>query len=235
MGASSGPKGRLRRDRQILSWVLGLGLGGVTFTLTARFEGLYWWIWATVGRLVLLGICVIIVLGVVRWRDEGFRRFAIETVLIAVLCTAIGSILMPVSSGRGSGLRTHQLSVCKQLARAIEMYVSDHDGHGPPADWARSVSKYGPPIEYPKEGISFAFNARLIGRDFSKLEEPANTVLLFESRLPAGSVGTFLDASVPQGVERVALAFGDFHVKRVARNEMLELRWAPIFGAKRRE
>lgn len=106
------------------------------------------------------------------------------TVLVAVVALFV---FWPVYGGDERGPKTHCLSNVKQLAVAMQIYMSDADERLPAHGWLPELVPYmrnEEPLTCPevlpaKHG--YAMNVALMGIDGVKVKEPARAILFFET------------------------------------------------------
>jgi prepilin-type processing-associated H-X9-DG protein len=118
------------------------------------------------------------------------------------------------------------LSNLKQMAVAVMMFEGDADDvlKVTATNWLDKISPYLRSRDILKcpedtEGpVSYSLNAKLIGKSAVAIEDPANTVLLYEGK---GGQLVFRH----QG--RAAVAYADGHAKLVNEADAKKLRWNP--------
>lgn len=109
----------------------------------------------------------------------------------------------------------------RQLATAFHMYAADFDGSLPVEQWVEWTKAYRDdndvlfrPSE-PGLPVGYAMNEKLIGAKLADIEEPAETVVLFESNIGGGNPVGGPEAVPEEGVHNggIMCGFVDGHVK----------------------
>jgi uncharacterized protein (DUF983 family) len=148
------------------------------------------------------------------------------------------AILFPVfNQARGKARQASCLAFIRQVDMAVLRFADDHQGKLPDADhWADEIMPYVPnkhvfhcPDQLNKEALSgYAFNRALSGKNIADLDNPADTVLVFESDQGWNASGDIsaLPAQ-PRHNRGDNYGFGDGHAKWVARDEASSLGWEP--------
>jgi prepilin-type processing-associated H-X9-DG protein len=103
------------------------------------------------------------------------------------------------------------------------MYAQDHDEHYPKANaWEEALQPYLKDASVlhcpddPKPGTSYAMNMKLSGVSMARVEDPANTVLFYEST-SQGKNGHGVGEDVAWWHSgQTAVAYADAHVKLVS-------------------
>lgn len=128
-------------------------------------------------------------------RSNSTVIWVVVIVAVAAFCIVLllvaAAVLFPVfSQARYAAQTTACLSEIKQLNLAIQMYTVDNEGRYPSAeDWYTRAVAQGPKPRYQcpavaKEqpsGVGFALNKELADLFDTSLEDPRQTVLVFES------------------------------------------------------
>lgn len=109
----------------------------------------------------------------------------------ALLCIT-ASIVMPILKSASTSRETQQcLGNLRRLSRAMMLYTDDNDGKMPGQDWNKDLSKYEPdevmfacPHQRRVDPSSsgYALNKALAGKVMKDIENPGQTVMLFDSR-----------------------------------------------------
>ncbi|MCX7597787.1 MAG: hypothetical protein N2512_02820 [Armatimonadetes bacterium] len=118
----------------------------------------------------------------------------------------------------------------KQIAAGVLMYAQDHGDTLPKADWVPALRPYlnndrlfTCPTR-PHQPIGYAFNKALLGASLLKIERPAETIMIFESKLAGESpVGGADDVPI-EGVHDggICAVFVDGHVEWMSVNDARE-------------
>ncbi len=152
-----------------------------------RFWEMFSHEWA--GR-VLLCLLSVIVLAIVcaQWAKrrptpvtKRVNRAANTALVLGILGFLASQMHLPcaVIASRKSQCYSH----LRRVANDLTLYTVDNDGrYCPGSDWDKLV-KDPADLKCPSADgpVSYAFNQRLLGFDSSKLEDPANTVLVFDA------------------------------------------------------
>lgn len=118
----------------------------------------------------------------------------------------------------------------KQIAMGVLMYAQDFDETLPKADWVPALGPYLKNDRIfvcparPHQRCGYAFNKALLGASLAKIEEPAETIMIFESKLDGESpVGGADDVPI-EGIHDggICVAFVDGHVAWMDVNEARE-------------
>jgi prepilin-type processing-associated H-X9-DG protein len=131
-----------------------------------------------------------------------------------------------MTSARTAAKSTVCLSNVKQLTLAVIMFEGDEDDvlKVTAANWLDKIKPYMKSTEIlrcPEDAVgpvSYSLNPKLIGKAATSIEDPANTVLLYEGK---GGQLVFRH----QG--RAAVGFADGHAKLVTEADAKKLRWNP--------
>ncbi len=109
----------------------------------------------------------------------------------AMLCI-FASIVAPILSSAGASRETQQcLGNLRRLSRAMMLYTDDNDGKMPGQDWNKDLAKYEPDevmFACPHQrrvdpnSSGYALNKALAGKVLKDIENPGQTVMLFDSR-----------------------------------------------------
>lgn len=135
-----------------------------------------------------------------------------------------------MQKARAKAERETCMSNLKQIALAALMYAQDWDETLPKADWVPALRPYMNNDRLfvcparPHQPIGYAFNKALLGASPAKIERPAETIMIFESKLAGDSpVGGADDVPV-EGVHDggICAAFADGHVAWMDVNEARE-------------
>lgn len=131
-------------------------------------------------------------------------------------------ILGPMfGQAREKALQTACASNLKQLGLAAMMYIHDHDETLPDVTWAEDLFPYTKNRQIytcpkrPDLPVGYAINAAVVGVAMADIENPAQTVLFFETSIEdENPVGTSEDIP-PEGVHNggINVGFVDSHVK----------------------
>lgn len=130
------------------------------------------------------------------------------------------------ASAKKAAKKTACLSNIKQLATAVMIYLADHDDRFTmnPSKLKAALNPYTKndnlwicPLT-PKSGAAYGFNAKLLKKTSTDIEDPFNTVMMYE-----GSKGK-LDF---KHAGYAAVAFADGHAKMVNAEASKKLRWNP--------
>lgn len=131
---------------------------------------------------------------------------------------------------RAKAERSSCMSNLKQIALAVMMYAQDNNETLPPEDWVPALRPYlmndrifACPTR-PHQPVGYAFNKSLLRTPLHKIQNPAETIMLFESKLADDSpVGSAEDVPV-EGVHEggICVAFADGHVEWLNVNEARE-------------
>ncbi len=158
------------------------------------------------------------------------------TSLVMLLIFLLMAVLTPaIGRARGTARSVMSMNNAKQLCLAMHLYCGDYDGPFPPAgNWPEVLSDYiedegilNSPFN-PNTGRAYAMNAQLNGRKLADVQNPALTVLVFESRFgspPSG--GPDLLPDEPRGPNGYVICFVDGHVEFIRPEKIDELIWTP--------
>lgn len=132
---------------------------------------------------------------------------------------AIWSLLAPMMAG-GREAGGPQARNCRErlrvLAGAFWKYAQDHDGTLPGENWVEAITPYLETPDLlrcparPEQQVGYAMNEKLVGAVIEELEEPEETILLFDTWLddpaPVGGPEAVPDAGIhDEGVNAVYL------------------------------
>ena len=115
-------------------------------------------------------------------------RFAVQIIMV-VVAIYIATLTSLMCRPRGDSPRSC-LDNVRDLARALDLYVTDYDEtYPPPGMWVDSIHAYSqmskprcPAVRaMPGEGVGYAFNGAAIGRNRSDLGDLARLPLVFDS------------------------------------------------------
>jgi prepilin-type processing-associated H-X9-DG protein len=171
----------------------------------------------------------------------GGRGLALAgTIVSAVFLLLIpvqAALLLPALARAKSKAQTVQcMNNMKQLALGLRMYADDNNDQLPQgANWCDAIQPYlggGQPFKCfdgdPSQRAHYAFNANLAGMKLSKIQSPAQTVLVFE--IKGGwnvSGGSELLPQKPRHAGAVGLAFADGHSEIAMPQRLQTMRWEP--------
>lgn len=209
--------------------------------------------------LAILGMCTCVtalpglILGIIalvqinrnpqRLKGQGLALAGTIVSAIAVMFTPIlAAIIFPVfARARATAQQSSCLVNVKQLGNAMSMYTNDWNDQLPPAEnWNKALTPYAGntaificPSAKSKDEPSYAMNGQLSGLFDAQLEDPAYTVMIFDS-IPGRnrSGGSELLPSPPRHLgENNTIGFADGHAKAVDRVESSALNWDPKAAA----
>jgi hypothetical protein len=129
----------------------------------------------------------------------------------------------PVSAG------TQCLSNIKQISTATAIYLSDSNDRLPPENWISVLKPYTlnddlancPEVSENGNQFGYAYKFGLRSRDVSKLSDPENTVLYFETDALSKNVVANL-AARSSTRHKTAVSFLDTHAKRLPADAKLK-------------
>lgn len=124
----------------------------------------------------------------------------------------------------------------RQLALGLRMYSDDnHDRLPQGTNWCEAIQPYlggGQALQCvngdPSHRAHYAFNAKLSGMEFGKIQSPAQTVLVFEIEggwdVSGGPEAMIMKARHGRAV---GLAFADGHSEIAMPQRLQTMRWEP--------
>lgn len=144
----------------------------------------------------------------------------------------IWSLLGPmIADARGRALHTACLNNLKQVGMAFMMYTQDHDDWLPEGNWVEAIYPYVMNRKLftcpsrPDQPVGYALNQAALALRLNDLENPAGTVLLFETleggEAPVGGA----ELVPPEGIHNggIDVLFADGHVKWLIADEAIRL------------
>ncbi|MDH4240422.1 MAG: DUF4190 domain-containing protein [Phycisphaerae bacterium] len=165
----------------------------------------------------------------------GIVTSAIAIVLIPFMAIFMAIFIPSFDSARSQGMKIVSMNNAKQLCLTMALYCDENDGRFPPAEnWPDVLKPYignerilTSPFA-PEAGRVWAMNIHLKDWKLRDIKQPAQTVLIFESRFnspPAGGLEL-----LPEGTQKrkcYIIAFVDGHVDCVTPERLDELIWMP--------
>lgn len=180
-----------------------------------------------VTGFVLLGLALLLSVGGIRWMfHESRRRGALKAALFGTLgvCCLSATFMPVVLSAKVAGERTACVGNLKKIAMSMHVYIVSSDDVFPPADqWYTLVGEAEPPqCTAAVSPYSYGMNRNLSSVSANEIEEPSNTVLIFEmdGQTPNAS-GTEKHQVVRQGHTAAAMVDG------LVDSNGREKRWTP--------
>lgn len=160
------------------------------------------------------------------------RRFEGLTLYLTFLIVSL--IVVPVlQSANAAAAASSCLSNAKERALTVVMYASDFDERLPPAGKWQSVteqsrlSQESMHCRNATAPINYAMNSSLSLFALNKLDEPADTVLLFEADAYLQNASGGAEWFVRRHNGAGSLAFADGHAKRANEYVATHARWKP--------
>ena len=189
---------------------------------------------------VVLGIVALLQISGSRGRLKG-QGLAIAGLCISgfMLLAVLPAMFYPVfSRARATARKTVCLVNVKQVSTGLLMYVSDWDEIYPDsANWCESLDEYMKNREVlvcpeaPKQDCGYAFNAALSNLHLAAVDDPANTVALFESDRgwnAAGDPAALLPIE-PRHLGGDNFGYIDGHARGLPRNPSSEMTGGPPY------
>jgi len=229
-GSASPASGQVERSGlAVASLVLGI-LGVFTLGLTA-LVGLVLGILAHVrisgsrGRLSGSGTAT-----------AGIVVSAVALALVPVIAILAAMLLPALTSAKNKSQSIMCMNNMRQLSLGLLMYAGDNNDQLPQgANWCDAIQPYlggGQALKCfsgdPSQRAHYAFNANLSGMKVTKIQSPAQTVLVFEIEggwNVSGGPETLLKQ--PRHGGAVGLAFADGHSEIVNPPRLQTMRWEP--------
>jgi len=159
-------------------------------------------------------------------KGRSFISTLIAVVGVLLCLVVVGAVLFPLFARATGGGRTACLSNMKQCATAVRLYAEDHDDRLPPAlswmDATRQVAQTDYVFACPDlartnpQSYGYAMNLTVSDVNTALEDQPADTVLLFESVLLArNACSGFYGLPDPPRHGGNCVAFLDGHVARI--------------------
>jgi prepilin-type processing-associated H-X9-DG protein len=166
----------------------------------------------------------------------GIVVSAVALALVPVIAILAGMLLPALSSAKNKSQSIMCMNNMKQLALGLLMYAGDNNDQLPQgANWCDAIQPYlggGQALKCfsgdPSQRAHYAFNANLAGMKLSKIQSPAQTVLVFEIEggwNVSGGPETLLKQ--PRHGGAVGLAFADGHSEIAMPQRLQTMRWEP--------
>lgn len=182
-------------------------------------------------------LAVVVFLFAIRCLPEGKRESrALRLALYPVFWFCSCGIMFPVMQGaRSAAPGTQCLSNIKQLAIAMQIYVTDADDRMPPTPiWRTALAPYA------KDGLinpsrcpfsetkwSYGQNRSLGSLDTAKIAEPRRTVMLFEAESEVPNITGGQREVVRRHGGKSYYGFAEGHAKAIDSEAESELVWKP--------
>lgn len=131
-----------------------------------------------------------------------------------------------MKQAKSAAVTTACLSNIKQIGLALMMFLTDNDDKFlvTEANWKtksepyiKNMDMYRCPLE-PAGSSSYSFNSKLVGKNAAAIQQPAETVMIYEGK------GGKLDF---RHEGRAVVCFADGHAKLVNEADAAKLRWSP--------
>ncbi len=200
--------------------------------------------WLTLGITAVLGL-VLGLIALVRISRSGGRLRGKGLALAGTIVSGVFVLMLPILAAMllpalGRAKARAQSIGCmnnmKQLALGGLMYANENKNRLPSgAHWCDAIGKYVPnprafqcPAAQTTQRCDYAMNARLAGIETSKVTDPAQTVLFFET--DGGwnlSGGPELTVSRPRHRNAIGLVFADGHSEIATQVRLQNVRWDP--------
>ena len=202
--------------------------------------GIFGFLGVTALVAVVLGIVALVQISGSRGRLRGQGLAIAGICLSAFMLVAIlpAMLLFPVfSRARATARKTVCLTNVKQVSLGLLMYVSDWDDRCPnSANWCESLDEYMKNREAlvcpeaPKQDCGYAYNAALSNAKIIGIDDPANTVGLFESDKGWNASGhAELLPMEPRHLGGDNFGYIDGHARGLPRNPSSEMTGGPPY------
>lgn len=146
------------------------------------------------------------------------------------VCFVISSIISPVFiSARVAQVYTTCLANAKKLSMSMLVYGSDHDDRMPlAANWRSASAPNSSSLLCPQANSpwSYAMNRSMAAEKYSDVEDPLNTVLIFETDSQIENVVGGAESFVTRHGGLGTVAMTDSHTNRKKFSDP-KLRWKP--------